>query len=106
MQVGAVESLWRYPVKSMRGEELPEVFVGFAGVYGDRVYAFRSTANSKGFPYFTVRDQRQRGTDRGSALASCMSVTRISGRPIPRDANAEHDSFVVAAAWRCNEDPG
>ncbi len=59
MQVGTVESLWRYPVKSMRGEELPEVFVGFAGVYGDRVYAFRSAANSKGFPYFTARDQRQ-----------------------------------------------
>ncbi len=40
--VGRVESLWRYPVKSMRGEELPEAFLGFAGVYGDRVYAFRS----------------------------------------------------------------
>ena len=30
--VGKVESLWRYPVKSMRGEELSEAFVGFAGV--------------------------------------------------------------------------
>ena len=39
--VGKVESLWRYPVKSMRGEELEEaIFVGFAGVYGDRLYAF------------------------------------------------------------------
>jgi hypothetical protein len=27
--VGKVESLWRYPVKSMRREELPEAFVGF-----------------------------------------------------------------------------
>ena len=27
--VGQVESLWRYPVKSMRGEELEEAFVGF-----------------------------------------------------------------------------
>ncbi len=58
-QIGTVESLWRYPVKSMRGEELPEVFVGFAGIYGDRVYAFHSAANSKGFPYFTARDKRQ-----------------------------------------------
>ena len=40
--IGKVESLWRYPVKSMRGEELPEAFVGFAGVYGDRLFAFRS----------------------------------------------------------------
>ncbi|MEO6567753.1 MAG: MOSC N-terminal beta barrel domain-containing protein, partial [Opitutaceae bacterium] len=40
--IGTVESVWRYPIKSMRGEELPEVFVGFAGVYGDRVCAFQS----------------------------------------------------------------
>ena len=26
--VGKVESLWRYPVKSMRGEELDEAFAG------------------------------------------------------------------------------
>ena len=31
--VGKVDSLWRYPVKGMRGEELEEAFVGFAGVY-------------------------------------------------------------------------
>ena len=57
--VGTVESLWRYPVKSMRGEELDELFVGFAGVYGDRLFAFESSANDKGFPFFTGRDQRQ-----------------------------------------------
>jgi uncharacterized protein YcbX len=57
--VGKVESLWRYPVKSMRGEELEELFVGFAGVYGDRLFAFASSANAKGFPFFTGRDQRQ-----------------------------------------------
>src|SRR3712207_4484091 len=57
--VGRVESLWRYPVKSMRGEELPEAFLGFAGVYGDRVYAFRSPAAPKGFPYLTGREQRR-----------------------------------------------
>jgi uncharacterized protein len=55
--VGRVESLWRYPVKSMRGEELQLLFAGFPGVYGDRVYAFRSSAASKGFPYLTGREQ-------------------------------------------------
>jgi uncharacterized protein YcbX len=54
--VGTVQSLWRYPVKSMRGESLPEAFLGFAGVYGDRVYAFRSSAASPGFPYLTARE--------------------------------------------------
>ena len=57
--VGTVESLWRYPVKSMRGEESDEFFAGFAGVYGDRLFAFESSASSKGFPFFTGRDQRQ-----------------------------------------------
>ena len=42
--IGKVESLWRYPVKSMRGEEIAEAFLGFAGVYGDRLYAFRDSA--------------------------------------------------------------
>jgi uncharacterized protein len=57
--VGRIDSLWRYPVKSMRGEELQETFVGFAGVYGDRLFAFKSTGCPKGFPYLTGREQRE-----------------------------------------------
>jgi uncharacterized protein YcbX len=57
--IGKVDSLWRYPVKSMRGEELEELFAGFPGIYGDRVFAFRSSANHRGFPYLTARDQRK-----------------------------------------------
>ena len=41
--VGHVESLWRYPVKSMRGEALDEAFIGFPGVLGDRIYTLRKT---------------------------------------------------------------
>ncbi len=47
--VGKVDSLWRYPVKSMRGEELEEAFAGYPGVYGDRVFAFKSSASPTGF---------------------------------------------------------
>jgi len=57
--VGHVDSLWRYPVKSMCGEELKESFVGFSGIYGDRLYAFRSSAAPKGFPYLTGREQQE-----------------------------------------------
>ena len=57
--IGKVDSLWRYPVKSMRGEELDEAFASYSGIYGDRVFAFRSSANHKGFPYFTAREQRK-----------------------------------------------
>ena len=37
--IGHVESVWRYPVKSMAGEELPEIYAGFGGVWGDRLFA-------------------------------------------------------------------
>jgi class 3 adenylate cyclase/uncharacterized protein YcbX len=36
----SVESIWRYPVKSMAGEKLQSVFVSDKGLVGDRVYAF------------------------------------------------------------------
>lgn len=57
--IGEVESVWRYPVKSMRGEEMEEAFMGFAGIYGDRLYAFRSAASPEGFPYLTGREQKE-----------------------------------------------
>ena len=57
--IGKVDSLWRYPVKSMRGEELDEAFAGFSGIYGDRLFAFKSSASPKGFPYLTAREQRR-----------------------------------------------
>jgi uncharacterized protein YcbX len=57
--IGNVDSLWRYPVKSMRGEELDEAFAGFSGIYGDRLFAFKSSASPKGFPYLTAREQRR-----------------------------------------------
>ncbi len=53
--VGKVESLWRYPVKSMAGETVDEVFVGYAGVFGDRLYAFLNQRAPAGFPYLTGR---------------------------------------------------
>lgn len=57
--VGRVESVWRYPVKSMRGEKLDSAFLGFAGVYGDRLYAFRNSVADTGFPYLTAREYAQ-----------------------------------------------
>jgi uncharacterized protein YcbX len=57
--IGTVESLWRYPVKSMRGDEMDEIFVGFSGVYCDRLFAFHSSASRAGLPYLTARDQRR-----------------------------------------------
>ncbi len=58
-KVGTVESVWRYPVKSMRGHTLNEAFVGYGGLHGDRLYAFGSAKSPAGFPYLTGREVRQ-----------------------------------------------
>ena len=42
-QVGTVKELFRYPVKSMLGEQLSSVDIGDTGVIGDRAYALRET---------------------------------------------------------------
>ena len=46
-EVGKVASLWRYPVKSMQGEELSESELSQHGLLGDRVYALIDVAEGK-----------------------------------------------------------
>lgn len=45
--VGSVVSLWRYPVKSMLGEELNATEVTERGLFGDRAYALLDLLNDK-----------------------------------------------------------
>lgn len=40
-EIGVVSALWRYPVKSLRGEPLAEAEVTENGLLGDRVWALR-----------------------------------------------------------------
>jgi len=46
-ELGKVASLWRYPVKSMQGEELSEAEATQHGLVGDRVYALIDVAEGK-----------------------------------------------------------
>jgi uncharacterized protein YcbX len=41
MIIGTVGEIWRYPVKSMRGERLDHCPVGMTGLFGDRGWAVR-----------------------------------------------------------------
>ena len=54
--LGSIASLWRYPVKSMRGQAIEQAFVGYSGIYGDRLYAFKTSAGPSFFPYLTGRE--------------------------------------------------
>ena len=53
--VGKVQKIARYPVKSMRGEELESVLVGLQGLPGDRAYAFVQEGVHTPFPWLTAR---------------------------------------------------
>ena len=55
---GRVAALWRYPVKSMAGEELEAVEVSWHGLAGDRRWAFiRDGQVRSGFPWLTIRER-------------------------------------------------
>ncbi len=43
-RIGTVRAIWRYPVKSMRGEALARAYVGDRGIAGDREWALAETA--------------------------------------------------------------
>ena len=47
IKVGSVVSLWRYPVKSMMGEELNAAEVTKGGLLGDRAYALVDSSDGK-----------------------------------------------------------
>jgi len=54
IEIGQVEALFRYPVKSMAGEQLEEANLGWHGVDGDRRLAFRRIENHSGMPWLTA----------------------------------------------------
>lgn len=53
-EIGQVEAIFRYPVKSMCGERLDVANLGWHGLDGDRRLAFRRIADSSGFPWLTA----------------------------------------------------
>lgn len=56
-QAGIVTGIWRYPVKSMAGEAVTSADLSWAGIAGDRRWAFvRPASSMNGFPWHTIRD--------------------------------------------------
>jgi uncharacterized protein YcbX len=54
IEIGEVEKLFRYPVKSMMGETLDVANLGWHGLDGDRRLAFRRADDRRGFPWLTA----------------------------------------------------
>jgi uncharacterized protein YcbX len=53
-EIGQVEAIFRYPVKSMGGERLEVAELGWHGLDGDRRLAFRKIDDHTGFPWLTA----------------------------------------------------
>jgi uncharacterized protein YcbX len=54
IEIGHVEAIFRYPVKSMGGERLEAAELGWHGLDGDRRLAFRRMDDRSGFPWLTA----------------------------------------------------
>src|SRR3954463_15149156 len=89
----------------MAGEELDQIFASYAGIYGDRLYAFESAASVRGFPFLTGREQRQmiryrprfRNPDKAARPVNLVEAERLSPNINPLAANAPELMIDVEA---------
>src|SRR5258708_20142212 len=54
IEIGHVEAIFRYPVKSMGGERLEVANLGWHGLDGDRRLAFRRIDDRSAFPWLSA----------------------------------------------------
>ena len=78
---GRITSIWRYPVKSMLGEQLPEARIGELGLHADRTWA--------------VRDVALDATTSAKRLPSLLWLTARYAQTPPPDAGPGHAPEVV-----------
>ena len=90
--IGVVRAIYRYPVKSMRGESLDAAEVEWQGVAGDRCYAFVQSDDRSTFPYLTARElpdlllYTPKLRDASKPYASPVLVTTPEGEEYPVDS--------------------
>ena len=102
VEVGVIKELYRFPVKSMRGEVLNEAHVYWHGLDGDRRYAFVRSDNRSGFPWLTGRELPQllqytpRFTQPDDVVNSPVEVVLPDGRIQPIHAPELNDELAKA----------
>jgi uncharacterized protein len=89
MQVGTIQQIWRYPVKSMAGERLESCTVESLGIPGDRGWAVRDETtgeitNGKHFPLLMQSAARYR-IERVDSIPQ-VDITLPDGSTIGSDA--------------------
>lgn len=88
--VGSVVSLWRYPVKSMMGEELNASEVTDRGILGDRAYALLDPATGK-----VVSAKNPRKWARMFDFRAGYADSPESNKPLPPVRIAFPDGTIV-----------
>jgi uncharacterized protein YcbX len=53
-RIGTIRAIYRYPVKSMAGEQLTSAVLGWHGIEGDRRFALKQVGDTSGFPWLTA----------------------------------------------------
>ena len=99
-QVGIIKSIYRYPVKSMAGEELPSAELGWHGIEGDRRYAFMRAGNMSGMPWLTASKLPELIRYKAYHTDGSSPVVRVR-TPEGADTEVGHESLrqQIAAAF-------
>ncbi|HEX9832076.1 MAG TPA: MOSC domain-containing protein [Mycobacterium sp.] len=87
MSLGRVAALWRYPVKSLGGEQVEQIDIGLRGPHGDRLWAVRDlerdvTATARRIPALlgaTARYVAPVASDAGPGNAPEVEITLPDG---------------------------
>jgi uncharacterized protein YcbX len=85
IEIGTVQSVHRYPVKSMRGEDMASAQLRWTGLDGDRQYAFYRAGDKTRFPWLTGREVADlvryvpRYVDPGNPRGSAVRVATPDG---------------------------
>jgi len=89
IEIGRIEAIFRYPVKSMRGEPLDAAALGWHGLDGDRRLAFRRLDERGNFPWLSASKLPElilftpRWREDGSAGAPPTHVLTPDGEEMP-----------------------
>jgi len=86
VEIGHIEALYRYPVKSMRGESVEAINLGWNGLEGDRRFAFRRANDRSPFPWLTA--------------GKLPDLLRFTPRRLEDDAPANAPTHVVTPDGR------
>jgi uncharacterized protein YcbX len=89
IEIGQVEAIFRYPVKSMRGERLDVANLGWHGLEGDRRLALRRVGYRSDFPWLTATELQElilftpRGHENGEQDSIPTHVRTPEGKDMP-----------------------